>query len=228
LILGEIKLKILHVALPEHRVEQVKKCARVLGKEIVQELPLVQGARPVKDDVFELLVGRTWKPALSITGVDGIPHISAAGNVLRAQTTLTLSCRLPPTVDPHVAAAALEAELLRDPPYGAKVSLRVSKHSPGWESPALAGWLQAALDKASRTHFGEEANYMGEGGSIPFMGMLGKRFPKAQFVITGVLGPESNAHGPNEFLHIAYAKQVTAATASILLDHYHATQPTKA
>lgn len=165
----------------------------------------------VDTDMYRLLVNRSWKPALSTTGVDGIPHTSnvrshssllpltssQAGNVLRTHTVLTLSIRLPPTVDPNHAAEVVKAALCANPPYGAHVSFNVSKRSPGWESPALAPWLQSALDKASSTFFGDGANYIGEGGSIPFMGMLGKRFPNAQFVITGVLGPERFASFPS-------------------------------
>ena len=60
---------------------------------------------------------------------------------------------------------------------------------------------------------------MGEGGTIPFMAMLGEQFPNAQFLITGVLGPKSNAHGPNEFLHIEYAKRLTVCVAEVLAAH---------
>jgi acetylornithine deacetylase/succinyl-diaminopimelate desuccinylase-like protein len=58
--------------------------------------------------------------------------------------------------------------------------------------------------------------WMGEGGTIPFMAMLGQKYPQAQFLITGVLGPHSNAHGPNEFLHLGYAKKLTACVADVL------------
>jgi di/tripeptidase len=61
--------------------------------------------------------------------------------------------------------------------------------------------------------------YMGTGGSIPFMGMLGEKFPGTQFLITGVLGPNANAHGPNEFLHLATARKVTACVSQVLADH---------
>ena len=83
----------------------------------------------------------------------------------------------------------------------------------------MAPWLETALERASQRLFGKPAMYMGEGGSIPFMGMLGEKFPEAQFLITGVLGPGSNAHGPNEFLHLPTARKLTCAVAQILADH---------
>ena len=86
----------------------------------------------------------------------------------------------------------------------------------------MAPWLEAAIDQASQTFFNKPAMYMGEGGSIPFMGMLGEKFPGAQFMITGVLGPHSNAHGPNEFLHIPMGKRVTACVSHVLLQHHAA------
>jgi acetylornithine deacetylase/succinyl-diaminopimelate desuccinylase-like protein len=67
--------------------------------------------------------------------------------------------------------------------------------------------------------FGKPVAFHGEGGSIPFMAMLGEKFPGTQFVVTGVLGPHSNAHGPNEFLHIPFAKKLSVCVATILADH---------
>ncbi len=126
-----------------------------------------------------------------------------AGNTLRPQTTLVLSFRLPPTMDPKKAASALHETLLRDPPYGARVTVDMDSAMGGWNAPTVAPWLEASMHAASRAFFGRDAMYMGTGGSIPFMGMLGEKFPGTQFLVTGVLGPQSNAHGPNEFLHIA-------------------------
>lgn len=177
--------------------------------------------QPRTKDTYELLLNRTWRPTLSITGVDGIPSLSNAGNVLRPFTTLKLSVRLPPGVSAAVGSKALKNALESNPPHGAKVNFEVEKSADGWESPAIAPWLEKALHKASQAFYSKPPNFLGEGGSIPFMGMLGEKFPKAQFVITGVLGPESNAHGPNEMLHIPMAKNITACVSSILLDHYH-------
>jgi acetylornithine deacetylase/succinyl-diaminopimelate desuccinylase-like protein len=139
--------------------------------------------------------------------------------VLRPKTSLYLSLRIPPTVDPIEASDHLERILTERPPFGAKVSYRADKKSTGWDAPAFAPWLEASLDKASREAFGNPARAMGEGGSISFMGMLGHRFPEAQFLVTGVLGPGSNAHGPNEFLHLPTARKVTAVVANVLRDH---------
>ena len=163
-------------------------------------------------DPIELTLNRTWRPALAITGQEGMPPIESAGNVLRPYTTLNLSLRLPPTLDPQKAQKVVREILTSDPPYGAKVTLDFGEPAPGWNAPALAPWLDAALEAASKAAYGKPAMHMGEGGSIPFMGMLGEKFPEAQFVITGVLGPESNAHGPNEFLDVDYAKKLTAAS----------------
>lgn len=127
--------------------------------------------------------------------------------------------RLPPTADPDQAQAALGGALTADPPQGAEVVWEGQQASPGWNAPPLAPWLESAVQQASQTVFGRPPVMMGEGGTIPFMGMLGERFPHAQFLITGVLGPGSNAHGPNEFLHIEMGKRVTACTALILAAH---------
>ena len=153
-------------------------------------------------DSNELVFNRTWRPALSITGVDGMPPLSSAGNVLRPFTAVKLSLRLPPTLDGGTGGQLLRDALLKEAPYNAKVTFELEKSSTGWNAPSMVPWLEAAIDASSQAVFGKPAMYMGEGGTIPFMGMLGEKFPDAQFMITGVLGPHSNAHGPNEFLHI--------------------------
>ncbi len=216
---GEILLKDLHVTVPEARMKQAAAVAQVLGKDVHAKFPFVDGARPLATDLKELILNRTWRPTVSITGVSGIPDIGSAGNVLRPFTTFKLSVRLPPSADPGKSTQAVKALLEADPPYGAKVTFKAEQGAPGWDAPAVSPWLEESMSKASSAFFGKPSLYMGEGGTIPFMGMLGAKFPKAQFLITGLLGPSSNAHGPNEFLDIPCGKKLTACVASVLEDH---------
>lgn len=217
---GEVLVQELHVDIPQRRQEQAQTAADILGDEIITAYPLVDGAKTVTDDLAELVLNRTWRPALSTTGVGGIPAIEEAGNVLRPKTELKLSMRIPPTCHPDTASKALKTALEANAPYGAKVTFTEDQIGPGWNAPTLADWLLAANEEASNTFFGKPAAYIGEGGSIPFMGMLGEKFPQAQFLITGVLGPHSNAHGPNEFLHLGCAKKLTAAVAHVLAKQF--------
>jgi acetylornithine deacetylase/succinyl-diaminopimelate desuccinylase-like protein len=219
---GRILLDGLHVDIPVDRRAQAGKVAEVLGNAVYDKFPFLPGMTPMGDELPELVLNRTWRPALSVTGVDGMPPLSSAGNVLRPYTSVKLSLRLPPTLDGRRAGDLLKDALLRDPPNGAQVSLELEKASTGWNAPALASWLEHAIDAASQEFFGKPAMYMGEGGTIPFMGMLGEKFPGAQFMITGVLGPHSNAHGPNEFLHIPMGKKVTACVARVIAEHHAA------
>ena len=216
---GEIKPSELHAQIPPGRIAEAKAAAAALGDEVWSKFPFVPGMRPVDEDPAELILNRTWRPALSITGLEGAPDIRDAGNVLRPATAAKLSLRLPPTADSESANKLLKTLLEANPPYGAAVSFTPEQPGQGWNAPALAPWLRASVDRASQAAFGRPAAMMGEGGSIPFMGMLGEKFPQAQFVITGVLGPHSNAHGPNEFLHIATGKGVSLAVAQVLADH---------
>jgi acetylornithine deacetylase/succinyl-diaminopimelate desuccinylase-like protein len=211
-------IKDFHVEIPAHRVEQAKYCADVLGNSVHEEFPFVDGAGPISHDNVKLLLNRSWAPALAITGVEGIPALQNAGNVLRPYTSLKLSLRLPPTLPAVAAANRLKEILEKDIPYGAKATFTWDKAGAGWESPALQPWLEKAVGDASEAFFQKKHVYTGEGGSIPFMGMLGEKFPKAQFLITGVLGPGSNAHGPNEFLHIEYGKRLVSAVAYVLAE----------
>jgi acetylornithine deacetylase/succinyl-diaminopimelate desuccinylase-like protein len=216
---GKIKPKFLHGAIPKQRIAQTKLTAKVLKGTFVASYPWVKGMKPVERDPSALLTNRTWRPALSVTGAAGLPDLQSAGNVLRPSTALKLSLRVPPTVDAFRATDQLKKLLEKDPPYGAHVEFVAEKAAQGWNAPALAPWLERALAAASRAAFGKPACFLGEGGSIPFMAMLGEEFPHAQFFITGVLGPGSNAHGPNEFLHLLTGRRVTQSVAHVLAAH---------
>ena len=216
---GAILLEELNTPIPADRRAQAQAAAAVLGNTVFAKFPLVPGMRPMSNDPFELLLNNTWRPTLSVTGADGLPPFGSAGNVLRPHTTLKLSFRLSPTMNPGQAVASIQRALERDPPYGTHVTFKVESAMGGWNAPALAPWLERSMQAASQAFFGRDAMYMGTGGSIPFMGMLGERFPGTQFLVTGVLGPKSNAHGPNEFLHLETARRLTAAVSRVLADH---------
>jgi acetylornithine deacetylase/succinyl-diaminopimelate desuccinylase-like protein len=222
---GAVLVAEANVSIPDHRAAEAVAMAGALaapGGVYNIGYPYAPGVRPMSEGA-DALLAHTWRPTISYTGVDGIPATDQAGNVLRPSTALKLSMRLPPTADPDTVRNALRAALTDDPPHGASVTFDRSEAAPGWNAPELAPWLHAALDTASQREFGRPMQLMGEGGTIPFMGMLGERFPAAQFVITGVLGPESNAHGPNEFLRVDYAERLTAVIASVV--DAHATSP---
>ena len=216
---GRILPEWLSVEIPDNRVDEARQTAAILGESTYTNFPWVDSARPVEDDPLELILNRTWRSSLSYIGQEGMPDLLQGGNVLRPRTALKLSLRIPPTLDAAEAERRLRELLESDPPYGARVTLDAEKGGTGWNAPPVAAWLEESVDRASQTFFGKGALALGEGGSIPFMGMLGERFPEAQFLITGVLGPHSNAHGPNEFLHLATARNVSACVASVLADH---------
>src|SRR5687768_4686061 len=216
---GIVKHSAFHAQVPPERGEQAKRAAGVLGEEIWRKFPFAGSTRPVSIDLADLVLNRTWRPMLAVTGADGLPPPASAGNVLRPKTALVLSLRLPPTVKAESAARQLQAILETDPPYGARVKFDYGQAATGWHAPQTAAWLDAAVETTSIKNYGKSAMWMGEGGTIPFMAMLGAKFPSAQFLITGVLGPHANAHGPNEFLHLGYAKRLTACVADVIAAH---------
>ena len=218
---GQILLDDLHVEIPQQRLEQAGLAAETLQESVYKKFPWAVDAPSPGESHAELLLNNTWRPTLAVTGAEGMPALIDAGNVLLPFTTLKLSFRLPPTCDANDAAAAVKAALEADTPPLVKVSFEVESTMAGWNAPAVADWLEASMDKASNAFFGKPSMYMGTGGTIPFMGMLGERFPEAQFLITGLLGPKSNAHGPNEFLHIETGKRLTACVAQVLEDHFN-------
>jgi acetylornithine deacetylase/succinyl-diaminopimelate desuccinylase-like protein len=225
---GRLLLPELHAEIPPGRRAEIDAIATDLGASLSSSYPYVDGAGPTvpATEPAEQLVARTWAPTLTVIGADGLPPVGTAGNVLRPSTTLKLSFRLPPTVDADDAGRAVVAALLAEPHPPAQITAEVPSAEGGWDAPATAPWLAEALAAASQATFGMPARSLGEGGSIPFMGMLGRRFPAAQFLLTGVLGPESNAHGPNEFLHLPTARRLTAAVALVLDAAASASSPT--
>jgi acetylornithine deacetylase/succinyl-diaminopimelate desuccinylase-like protein len=218
-VTGDLLLDELHVTLPADRRAQAGAAAQVLGASVAGKLPWAKGVQPISNDPTELIINNSWRGTLAVTGAEGLPALGSAGNVLLPELAVKLSLRLPPTCDAARATQAVREALLRDPPYGAQVSFDPGSATGGWNAPAFAPWLEESIARASRAVYGKDAVHIGCGGTIPFMGMLGTRFPRTQFFITGVLGPHANAHGPNEFLHIDYAKKLTACVSLVLADH---------
>lgn len=215
---GLLRLPELSADIPSYASEEIAVAARILGPSVMSKAPLLEGVQCVADDPATLLANNYWRGALSVTGVDGLPPTTAAANVIMPQMTLRVSCRLPPAVDAANAAEALRITFESDAPYGASVRFDVVDSLSGWTAPPPAAWLRTSLQRASRLIFEAEAVQFGCGGTIPFLPMLARRFPAAQFVVTGVLGPGSSAHGPNEFLHIDYAGQLTCCLALVIAD----------
>ena len=212
---GRVLLDSANVEIPAHRVAEARAMAELLGGT-GEDFGLIGDLQLMEENPAEGLLARTWRPALSVTGADGLPPAGSAGNVLRPYTALRLSLRLPPTAAAEAAMSELVDRLGADPPLQASVSIDDVEWADGWDAPDLSPWLADALNDSAMHRFGQPMQLFGEGGSIPFIAMLGEMFPAAQFVVTGVLGPESNAHGPNEFLHVAYAEKLTGCIADVL------------
>ena len=221
---GRLLPGIFHCEVPPERLAQARTTADILGDAVYKRFPwahydcggATQSVLPTTTDPLQALLNRTWMPTLSVTGAEGFPAMRDAGNVLRPFTAFKLSLRLPPLVEAASAVPALKALLEDNAPYQAKVTFETSGGATGWNAPDTAPWFEQALNEASQAHFGAGCGYIGQGGTIPLMNMLSQGFPKAQMMVCGVLGPKSNAHGPNEFLHVPYAKKLTAAVAQVI------------
>ena len=213
-----------HCEVPADRLAQAKATASILGEEVYKRFPWAHYdcggsttfALPTTTDPLQALLNRTWTPTLSVTGAEGFPSLQNAGNVLRPYTAFKLSLRLPPLVDAASAVAEMKALLEDNAPYQARVTFESNGGATGWNAPSSTSWFEHALQSASQAHFGASVGYIGQGGTIPLMNMLSQGFPTAQMMVCGVLGPKSNAHGPNEFLHVPYAKKLTASVAEVM------------
>lgn len=212
---GEITVADFTAEIPNSRVEQAKQLTTVVD-DSAESFPFVDKTKAMTNDVVEQQLNRTWRAFLSVTGADGLPPSDKAGNVLRTHTALKLSLRLPPTVNAQKASELLGTLLTENPPYDATITFTPREAGQGWNAPEEASWLLDAVNSVSQRRFNNDAMFIGEGGSIPLMAMLQKRFPQAQFLVSGVLGPLSNAHGPNEFLHIDVAKALTECVSVTL------------
>lgn len=217
---GRILVESLHLEVPSQRRNQAKLAAEVLQDSVYLKYPWAVSNPAPGESAYELLLNNTWRPNLTVTGAEGLPALVNAGNVMLPRTTLKLSFRLPPTCDADTAAAAVKKAVEQDPPPLAKVTFDADSAMEGWNAPEIAPWLESSMQEASESFFDKPSMYMGTGGTIPFMGMLGEKFPEAQFLVTGLLGPSSNAHGPNEFLHIETGKRLTSCVARVLEDHF--------
>ena len=221
---GRLLPQSFHCAIPADRLAQAKATAATLGDELYKRFPWAhydcEGSSaftlPMTTDPVEALLNRTWRPTLSVTGAEGFPALKDAGNVLRPFTAFKLSLRFPPLVDASAAVQELKKLLEDNAPYNAKVTFEGGGGATGWNAPSTVDWFENALNDASQNFFGAPCGTIGQGGTIPLMNMLSKGFPKAQMMVCGVLGPKSNAHGPNEFLHVPYAKKLTAAVAQVM------------
>ncbi len=221
---GRLLPQSFHCEMPAERLAQAQATAAILGDEVHKRFPWAHYdcggstafALPTTTDPVQALINRTWTPTLSVTGAEGFPALRDAGNVLRPYTAFKLSLRLPPLIDAAQAVQELKALLEDNAPYQARVTFESSGGATGWNAPDTAPWFEQALNRASQAHFGTSCGYIGQGGTIPLMNMLSEGFPKAQMMVCGVLGPKSNAHGPNEFLHVPYAKKLTAAVAEVI------------
>ena len=216
---GRVLVEAAWCEIPAAHVEAAHAIAEEFGDVVAAAMPVASGVTLMGASGAEHVLRQTWHPALSIIGMGGIPAPSDAGNVLRTDTTAVLSLRLPPAADAARVAAALVEVLSLDPPSGAQVEVTIDSVADGWVAPPLAPWLADALGEASREAFGRDAGFTGEGGSIPFLASLGRRYPGVQIIATGVLGPDSNAHGIDEMLDLPTMVSVTNAVASLIAAH---------
>ena len=213
---GDIYPEFLRTAVPAGRTAEAQATAAILGGAIFSKFPVVGALRPVTDDMGELGLNCAWRPQLSVIGLDGLPRSDGAPASAVPEISAQISMRLPPPLDAIAAARDMTELLEQKPPYGARVRFTPTLVSQGWEAPEFAPWLVKSLADASTGLFGKNCAMIVGGGGIPFLSMLGTRFPSAQFLVTGVFGPGSNAHAPNEFLHLPMVKSLTAALTIIL------------
>ena len=219
---GGIKLAEMNVPIPAARRADAIALAATEPDAVGRDIPFTRGVSAATPDPVELILNNTWRPSLTVTGADGLPESKLAPGVLRPATALRLSFRTPPTTDTAGAQAALVKAVTTDVPYGARVEVRNFVSLDGWSAPLPSQWLADALDALTGPVFSQPYRQLGIGGGIPFMQMLGQRYPDANFVVTGALSADSNMHVPDESLNIRYAEQVTAAVAYVLDAYAHA------
>ena len=217
---AKMLLEDLFVQIPENRRKEIKEVVQIVGKDIISNVPFEAGVKPFSDDIEELIINNTWKPFLCVTGADGLPEASTAGNVLRPYTQVKLSIRLPPMVDSVKAGQKVVEVLTKDPIYNAVVEAKVSNTGDGWNLSNFSERLRNITSTASqRFYAGNEIQFLGEGGSIPFVQILNNKFKNSDFLVLGVTGPGSNIHGLDENLDLDFCRRLICCLAYILSDY---------
>lgn len=205
------------VEIPESFRKEAEDIANLVGEELVNQYKFLDGCRAINhDNLPEVYLNTNWRPSLAITGASNMPDTSVAGNVVRNSTTLRVSIRLPPGLDSQEALAKATKMLTEDPPFGAKVELLDAMGGDGWQMKDLSEKTLTVLEDASKNFYGKGCGYYGIGGSIPFLKVLGDKFPSTEILALGVLGPESSAHAPNETLNLPYTKKFIGALSHTL------------
>ena len=228
---GKVTIPEMHVEIPEEVRENAISLREIVGDSIWEQFPTVDTLRQASETTEDMIVAMNWEPTLSIIGADGIPSVQDAGNVLRTNTDLKLSFRIPPGVDSEYAcllytsdaaddseyAVARVKEILeQDPPYGAEVTFTPDSCADGFHAPPLDGPISEAINEASMELTGLPPLATWTGGTIPFMAMMQGKYPEAMFLCTGTSGPGNNAHGPDEKLHIPSSKRLTVALSATI------------
>eukprot|EP01083_Nonionella_stella_P046907 125601_1 len=219
---GYVTVPETHCVIPEAHQNYVDKATCILKEGVFNEMPLLAGIKPVTDDCKQLLMNQLWEPTMTVIANDhgSLPPLPGS-NIIRTETNMRLSFRLPPCVVPEKALEAVKATLLKEPlPYGAKVTFENTMMGSGWASNSAAGgWLETSITDSSTTFFGKAAAFKGMGGSIPIINDFQGRYTDAEIIVSGVAGPQSNMHAVNETLDVPAVKKLTSAFAKILADH---------
>lgn len=171
--------KELQVEVPERKLAEAKFMAEKCGDSMYKKYSVHDGVKCMEqDNLVEMYLNNVWRASLSITGAAGLPEIAIAGNVVRSSTSVRLSCRLPPTMNPTTATKILTDKLTTDVPYNAKVSVHGGHEGFGWCAKDYDGWLDEGIKQAGSDFFeGKPTGSYGMGGSIPFLAELEKMYP---------------------------------------------------
>ena len=213
---GEVLIPEMHVEIGEDVQDKAKALAEVVGGSIWEQFPTVDTLVPVASTTEEMIIAMNWEPTLCVIGVDGIPPVQVAGNVLRTNTDLKLSFRIPPGVDSEAVISIVKEILEDEPPFGAEVSFTPDSCADGFHAPPLQGKVRDAIHESSLSLTGLPPLATWTGGTIPFMAMMQRKYPEAMFLCTGASGPGNNAHGPDEKLHIPSSKRLTVVLSSTI------------
>lgn len=213
---GEILLDTLQAQIPALRLKQIQEVSLRMGDQIWKTAPLLENVQPKYGNNDAILIQSTWKPSLTIIGIDGIPSIQNAGNVIQGSVSLRLSFRIPPGIDIDNALQSINDCFTQNIPYGCSVTWNSLEYLPGWCAPSHSVKYEKLFHDAGEQVFEEKTLACGQGASIGFIPKFEKLFPKTEIILIGVLGPQSNAHSPNEALNVLYTQKLIETIAIVL------------
>ena len=205
--------------IPKDRKKELEEASKEIGIDFIKVLPLYNNTKPMKDDIYKLLLNNIWKVSMIIKGIDGIPDKKYEGNILSKGLKARIQMRIPPLLNGKKAFEAIKKKFIENTPFNSKVEVEMIGIDDGWNDKNFSERSKNVFNYVSKIGFGNDVGFKFDGGSVPFIQYFENKYPKSQIANLGIRGYECNEHGPNESIDLDACKKFIAALV-ILMSEY--------